>query len=191
MGVLVTKKGKKKESSAPVLDILEATVKVSSAEYLAAGDVVTKNDGSTFTVEKPHISCELEVVDTGPSNKKAIGTTWYEKFYYPETEKGSGEYENRPGTKIGGLSEARYGPDFWDNNQVLKAEDLLDFMFVARLMPKTEFGGSKVTGTRVDHETIRPLPSEDGGGSRIKKAISDLSEEDVVEMNVALSGDED
>src|ERR687898_3236708 len=108
MGVLVTKKGKKKESSAPVLDILEATVKVNAAEYLATGDVVTKNDGSTFTVEKPHISCELEVVDTGPSAKQHIGTIWYEKFYYPETEKGSGEYENRPGTKIGGLSEARY-----------------------------------------------------------------------------------
>ena len=39
MGVLVTKKGKKKESSAPVLDILEATVKILSAENLAAGDV--------------------------------------------------------------------------------------------------------------------------------------------------------
>ncbi len=112
MGVLVTKKGKKKESSAPVLDILEATIKILSAEYLAAGDVVTKNDGSTFTVEKPHISCELEVIDTGPSAKQHVGTTWYEKFYYPETEKGSGEYENRPGTKIGGLSEARYGGGF-------------------------------------------------------------------------------
>jgi len=43
MGVLVTKKGKKKESNAPVLDILEATVKANAAEYLAAGDVVTKN----------------------------------------------------------------------------------------------------------------------------------------------------
>jgi hypothetical protein len=138
MGVLVTKKGKKKESSAPVLDILEATVKVNAAEYLAAGDVVTKNDGSTFTVEKPHISCELEVVDTGPSAKQHIGTTWYERFYYPETEKGSGEYENRPGTKIGGLSEARYGVGFW------------------------------ITGTRVDHDTIRALPGQDDNGSRVE-----------------------
>ena len=167
MGVLVTKKGKKKESSAPVLDILEATVKVNAAEYLAAGDVVTKNDGSTFTVEKPHISCELEVVDTGPSAKQHIGTTWYEKFYYPETEKGSGEYENRPGTKIGGLSEARYGVGFWESDQVLKAQDLPGFTFVARLKPKTEFGGSKITGTRVDHDTIRALPGQDNG-SRVE-----------------------
>ena len=43
MGVLITTKGKKKESSAPVLDILEATIKTLSAEYRAAGDVVTKN----------------------------------------------------------------------------------------------------------------------------------------------------
>src|ERR671913_261506 len=150
MGVLVTRKGKKKESSAPVLDILEATVKVNAAEYLAAGDVVTKNDGSTFTVEKPHIR-----------------TTWYEKFYYPETEKGSGEYENRPGTKIGGLSEARYSVGFWDDDIVLKAEDLPGFTFVARLKPKTEFGGSKITGTRVDHDTIRALPGQDNG-SRVE-----------------------
>jgi hypothetical protein len=81
MGELITTKGKKKESSAPVLDILEATIKTLTAEYRAPGDVVTKNDGSTFTVEKPHISCELEVVDTGPSAKQHIGTTWYEKFY--------------------------------------------------------------------------------------------------------------
>jgi hypothetical protein len=189
MGVLVARKGKKKESSAPVLNILEATVKVLSAEYLAAGDVVTKKDGSTFTVEKPHISCELEVVDTGPAKKGDIGTTWYEKFYYPETEKGSGEYENRPGTKIGGLSEARYGPDFWESDQVLKAEDLEGFMFVARLKPKTEFGGTKITGTRVDHDTIQALPSRDDGSeaSRIKEAISDLSDKDVAEMHAALS----
>jgi hypothetical protein len=167
MGQLVTKKGKKKESSAPVLDILEATVKILSAEYRAVGDVVTKNDGSTFTVEKPHISCELDVLDTGPSAKQHIGTAWYEKFYYPETEKGSGEYENRPGTKIGGLSEARYGVGFWESNQVLKAEDLPGFTFVARLKPKTEFGGSKVTGTRVDHDTIRALPRQDNG-SRVE-----------------------
>ena len=32
MGVLITKKGKKKESSAPVLDILEATLKFNAAE---------------------------------------------------------------------------------------------------------------------------------------------------------------
>src|SRR5918992_2376931 len=165
MGVLVTKKGKKKESSAPVLDILEATIKILSAEYLAAGDVVTKNDGSTFTVEKPHISCELEVVDTGPSAKQHIGTTWYERFYYPETEKGSGEYENRPGTKIGNLTTARYGEGFWeDDKAVLKAEDLDGFTFVARLKPKTKFGSTEIIGTCVDHETIEPLPGQDGAG---------------------------
>jgi len=183
MGVLVTKKGKKKETSAPVLNILEATIKVLSAEYLAAGDTVTKKDGSTFTVEKPHISCELEVVDTGPAKKGDIGTTWYEKFYYPETEKGSGEYENRPGTKIGGLSEARYGLGFWESDQILKAEDLEGFMFVARLKPKTEFGGTKITGTCVDHDTIQALPSQTSEDSRIKKA---LSEKDIAEMEAAL-----
>ena len=165
MGVLVSRKGKKKESSAPVLNILEATVKVNSAEYLAAGDTVTKRDGSTFTVEKPHISCQMEVVDTGPNKKGDVGATWYERFYFPETEKGSGEYENRPGTKIGNLTTARYGEGFWeDDDAVLKAEDLEGFTFLARLKPKTKFGSTEVTGTCVDHETIQALPGEDNGG---------------------------
>jgi hypothetical protein len=161
MGDLITKKGKKKESTAPVLNILEAVVKMHDPVYRAVGDTIAKNDGTTFTVEKPHISCQLELVDAGRANKKHIGTTWYERFYFVETEKGSGEYENRPGTKIGGLSEARYGPGFWESDQVLKAEDLDEFEFVCSLKPKTKFGSTEVTGTCVDHETIQPLSEED------------------------------
>ena len=161
MGDLITKKGKKKESTAPVLSVLEATVRIHDPVYRAVGDTIAKNDGTTFTVEKPHISCQLELVDAGRANKKHIGTTWYERFYYLETAKGSGVFENRPGTKIGGLSEARYGPGFWESDQVLQAEDLDDFEFVCSLKPKTKFGSTEVTGTCVDHETIQPLPEED------------------------------
>ena len=52
MGNLITKKGKKKESTAPVLNILEAVVKINDPVFRAVGDVITKYDGSTFTVEK-------------------------------------------------------------------------------------------------------------------------------------------
>jgi hypothetical protein len=161
VGELITKKGKKKESTAPVLRVGGAEVKINEAEYLAIGDEVTKNDGTKFTVEKPHFSCKLELVDA-PKNKKGdIGTQWYEKFYFVETEKGSGEYENRPGTKIGGLSEARYGEGFWESDQVLRAEDLPEFTFLCNLEPKTEFGGTKVTGTKIDHKSIEALPPEE------------------------------
>jgi hypothetical protein len=161
MGNLITKKGKKKESTAPVLAIGDAEVKLLSAEYLALGDVVTKNDGTTFTVEKPHISCEAELVDAPKRKKEFIGTTWYEKLYYPETEKGSGEYENRPGTKIGAITEALYGEGVWeDEDAYLNPEDLVGFTFLCNLVPKTEFGGTKVTGTRIDHESVQPLPEE-------------------------------
>ena len=78
MGDLITKKGKKKESTAPVLSVLEATVRIHDPVYRAVGDTIAKNDGTTFTVEKPHISCQLELVDAGRANKKHIGTTWYE-----------------------------------------------------------------------------------------------------------------
>jgi hypothetical protein len=136
-------------------------VKLLSAEYLALGDVVTKYDGTTFTVEKPHISCEAELVDAPKRKKEFIGTTWYEKLYYPETEKGSGEYENRPGTKIGAITEALYGKGIWeDEDAYLNPEDLVGFTFLCNLVPKTEFGGTKVTGTRIDHESVQSLPEE-------------------------------
>jgi hypothetical protein len=176
MGNLITKKGKKKESSAPVLAVKEAVVKILTAEYLALGDTVTKNDGSKFTVERPHFSCEMELVDAGKYKKGDVGTTWFEKFYFPETEEGSGEYENRPGTKLGGLSEARHGPGFWeDENMVLRAEDLPNFTFLCSLEPKTEFGGTKVTGTHIMHKSIEPLPQEE-----------ELSEEDVADIEGSL-----
>jgi hypothetical protein len=161
MGNLITKKGKKKESAAPVLIIGGAEVKILSEEFRAVGDTITKNDGTTYTIEKPHIACELELVDAPKHKKGDIGTTWYEKFYYPETKKGSGEYENRPGTKIGGITEARYGEGFWEDDEaVLDPADLVGFTFLCNLKPKTEFGGTKVIGTMIDHESIEALPEE-------------------------------
>jgi hypothetical protein len=176
MGNLITKKGKKKESTAPVLNVKEAIVKILSAEYHGIGDVITKNDGSTFTVQRPHIAAELELIDGGRFKKGDVGTRWYEKFYYPETEEGSGEYENRPGTKIGALSEARYGEGFWESDQVLKAEDLPDFVFLCTLEPKTEFGGTKVTGTHIVHNSIEAMPAED----------AELSDEEESQMHASL-----
>jgi hypothetical protein len=161
MGDLIIKKGKKKESTAPVLIIGGAEVKILSAEFLGLGDEVVKKDNTTFTVEKPHIACELELVDAPKHKKGDIGTTWYEKFYYLETEKGSGEYELRPGTKIGGLAEARYGEDFWETDKVLKAEDLVGFTFLCNLKPKNKFGTTEVTGTCIDHESIEAIPEPD------------------------------
>ena len=158
---LIVKKSKKKESTAPVLTVNDAVVKILSAEMQLVGDEITKNDGTTFTVDKPAIACELELVDAPKRKAGDIGTTWFEKFYFPETKKGSGEYENRENTKIGNLTEARYGKGFWeDPDAVLDPEELEDFTFICNLVPKTEFGGTKVTGTRIDHESIEPLEEE-------------------------------
>jgi hypothetical protein len=161
---LIVKKSKKKESTAPVLTVNEAKVKILTAEMRWIGDVVTKRDGSTFTVEKPHIACEMELIDAPKRKRGDIGTTWYENLYYPETKPGSGEYENRQGTKIGAITEARYGGEHvWDEDSdvILDPDDLVGFKFYCNLVPKTEFGGTKVTGTRIDHDSIEPLEEED------------------------------
>jgi hypothetical protein len=159
---LIIKKSKKKESTAPVLTVNDAVVKILAADMQLVGDEITKNDGSTFTIDKPAVACELELVDAPKRKAADIGTTWYEKFYFPETKKGSGEYENRQDTKIGNLTEARYGEGFWeDEDAILDPEDLIGFTFICNLVPKTEFGGTKVIGTRCDHESIEPLEEED------------------------------
>ena len=159
---LITKKSKKKESTAPVLTVNEAVVKILSAELLREGDEVTKSDGTTFTISHPHISCEMELIDAPKRKKGDVGTQWYEKFYYTETKKGSGEYENRQGTKIGAITELIHGEECWDDDEViLDPDDLVGLSFYCNLEPKTEFGGTKVTGTKIDHKSIEPLAEEE------------------------------
>ena len=55
----------------------------------------------------------------------------------------------------------------------------MDFVFLATLKPKTEFGGTKVTGTCIDHDSIEALPSEE-------EDELELSEEEVAQMEAAL-----
>jgi hypothetical protein len=160
MGELITKKSKKKEATAPVLNVKDATVKILSAQFQGVGDTIEKKDGTSFTVEQPRIDCELQVVDTGARWKQHIGTKWFEKFRY--VEDGEGGWENRPGTKIGNLTTAIYGEAWEEKDDVyLKPEDMVGFTFYCSLIPKTEFGGTKVTGTRIDQDSIEPLEGED------------------------------
>jgi len=161
MGDLITKVGKKKESTAPQLRISGAEVKILSAKFLGIGDVVTKNDGSTFTVDKPRIDTNCEVIDTPKHKKGDIGTQWFESFYYPETEKGSGEYENRPNTKIGNLTTLIYGEGWDEKGTVLKPEDMEGLTFLCNLKVKTEFGGTKPTGTMIEHDSFEAIPQEE------------------------------
>jgi hypothetical protein len=167
---LITKKSRKKETSAPVLTVNDARVKILSAELLLHGDTVTKHDGETFVVEKPHIACEMELIDAPKRKAADIGTTWFEKLYYPEIKvrnkktkklEGTGEFENRGGTKIGAITEARYGEDCWDNDTILDPDDLVDFEFYCNLVPKTEFGGTKVLGTRIDHDSVESVEDDE------------------------------
>jgi hypothetical protein len=159
---LITKKSKKKEITAPVLTVNDAVVKIIEAQLHLQGDTVEKGDGESFVVEKPHIRCLLELIDAPKRKADDIGTQWYESFYYPETKKGSGEYENRPGTKIGELTTARYGEGWEDDeNIVLDPDDLPEFTFYCNLEPKTKFGSTEVIGTKVDHNSIEAVPPEE------------------------------
>ena len=56
-----------------------------------------------------------------------------------------------------------------------QGRDLEGFTFVCRLKPKTEFGGTKVTGTCVDHDTIEALPGQE----------EELSDEEEADMETA------
>jgi hypothetical protein len=187
VGKLITKKGKRKESNALVLNILEATVRINSAEYTAPGTVITKDDGSTFTIESPRIHCEMEVLDTGPRDKKHIGTTWWENLYYPETKKGSEEYENRPGTKLGNLTTALYGEEFWSvDGAYLNPDDLNSFEFVSSLEPRKKFGSNEITGTQVNHKHISTAPDH-----KPPTIPVELSEEDEADMQAGLGESDD
>ena len=44
---------------------------------------------------------------------------------------------------------------------ILDPDDLVGLSFYCNLEPKTEFGGTKVTGTKIDHKSIEPLAEEE------------------------------
>jgi hypothetical protein len=189
------KKEKKTEFTAPVLDLRMAQLQIIEGTLQEEPEEVTTKSGETFT-SKPNFNVKIEVVDDFQDGEYD-GIQFYDRFVLKQNR--VGEWRIRPGTKFGYLCEARYGDNFFedDNNQQFNEEDFIGFTFQAALEPKKHRTTGQVTGTSVAYQTIHPVPSpktkkatkKDAtvkkNSGRIKDEL-DLTAEELAEMNEAL-----
>ncbi len=158
-------------SGAPVLDILNAHVRLEDVEEFVEPHTITrKSDGMSWTLD-PEFKCSVVVVDDGADGTDN-GATFFESFKYKNTKKDkSGDWINQQNSKLGALTEV-VKPGYFDDDAIaaLDASDLEGFEMMCRIKPKNPSTGA-VTGSTIDWETMRPLPTRE-------KAAAVAAEED-------------
>ncbi len=145
---------------APVLNLLSARVKLFEVEeYEKPYTVTRKSDGAEFTLD-PGFKCTVEVIDDGADGDDN-GVQFFEQFKYKNTKKDkSGEWFNQQNSKLGALTEV-VKPGYFDNDSIpeLDASDLEEFEMLCRVKPKKNPSTGAITGSTVDWETMRPVPT--------------------------------
>src|SRR5215216_4542867 len=158
-------------SGAPVLDILNAHVRLTDVEeHVEPYTVTRKSDGRTFTLD-PAFNCTVEVIGDGQDGTDN-GVTFFEAFKYKNTQKdGSGDWINQENSKLGALTEV-VKPGYFDDDSIpeLDAEDLEGLEMLCRIKPKKNPSG-QVTGSTIEWDTMQALPKKE-------KVVAAATEED-------------
>jgi hypothetical protein len=161
-------------SGAPVLDILNAHVRlVDVEEYVEPYTVTRKSDGRTFTLD-PAFKCTVEVVADGAEGKDN-GTTFFESFKYKLDKEG--DWINQENSKLGALTEV-VKPGYFDDDSIPELDDdaLEGFAMMCRIKPKKNPSTGAVTGSTIDWETMRPLPNKEKVAAAAAEEDGDFSD---------------
>src|SRR5918998_562306 len=143
-------------SGAPVLNLLSARVKlIDVEEYEKPYTVTRKSDGAEFTLD-PGFKCTIEVIDDGQGGADN-GAQFFEQFKYKNAKKLS--------RKIGDDSIAE-----------LDASDLEGFEMMCRIKPKKNPSTGAVTGSTIDWETMRPVPTREKLAAAATEEEEDFSD---------------
>jgi hypothetical protein len=148
-------------AGAPVLDLLNAHVRlVDVEEHVEPYTITRKSDGQSWTKD-PDFGCTVEIVADGQDGKED-GTKFFESFKYKNTERDkSGDWENRENSKLGALT-AVIKPGYFEDDSIpeLEESDLEGFEMMCRIKPKKNPTSGAITGSTIDWETMRPLPTK-------------------------------
>jgi hypothetical protein len=161
-------------SGAPVLNLLSARVKLFDVEeYEKPYTVTRKSDGAEFTLD-PGFKCTVEVIDDGQGGADN-GAQFFEQFRYKNAKKSSrkigadspkkdtpDEWVNQQNSKLGALTEV-VKPGYFDDDSIaeLGASDLEGFEMMCRIKPKKNPSTGAVTGSTIDWETMRTVPTRE------------------------------
>jgi hypothetical protein len=145
-------------TGAPVLNILQAHVRLSDVEeYTEPYTVSRKSDGAQFTLD-PGFNVTVEVVDDGDDGQDN-GARFFESFKYKQD--GDGSWFNKENSKLGQLTKV-VKPGYFEDDAIpdLTAEDLEGFEMICRIKPKKNPNTGQIVGSSVDWETMRALPEK-------------------------------
>jgi hypothetical protein len=189
------KRGKKKESSAPVVTIPQAKVKLVDTEFRPEPQEIAKSDGKgTFTVD-PGLNAQVVVLDDMDDGTND-GLKFWQNFNLKWDEDGE-TWEMRDGTTLGALIKARFGNDFdfeSDEPFDLEEDNFEGFEFLTKIVPKKNPTTGQLVGSMCHHETILPIP--DPNRKKKKKQTAqpsgpigdelELTPEELAQMDEAL-----
>lgn len=145
-------------SGAPVLNILNAHVRLIDVEEKEAPYTVTrKADNAQFTLD-PGFNCTVEIIDDnddGSSN----GLKFFENFKYKQDR--AGDWFLNSNSKLGMLT-AVVKPGYFEDTSIpeLTAHDLEGFELSCWVKPKKNPNTGQTTGSTIDWETMRALKSK-------------------------------
>jgi hypothetical protein len=189
------KRGKKKESSVPVVTIPQAKVKLVDVEFHPQPRELTTKDGTrTFTVD-PGLNAQVVVVDD-MDDGTYDGLKFYQNFRMKWNEDAE-EWEIREGTALGNLFRAKYGQGFdfeSEEDFEFDEDDFENFMYMTKIVPKKNPSTKQEIGSMCHHETIMAIPDPKRKKKGMKKLQPsgpvgdelDLTPEELAEMNKAL-----
>ena len=165
-------------SGAPVLDILNAHVRlIDVVEHTEPHTVTRKSDGATFTLD-PQFSCTVEVVDDGADGTDN-GVRFFEGFRYKQDK--NGDWVNQENSKLGMLTGV-VKPAYFDDPSIpeLEASDLEGYELMCRIKPKKNASG-QTTGSTIEWDTMRPLPAKPAKKPATAQAAARMDEGGLVE----------
>jgi hypothetical protein len=145
-------------NGAPVLNILNAHVKLFDVEEHTEPYTVTrKSDGAEFTLD-PGFKCTVEIIDDNRDGD-ADGEKFFESFKYKADK--NGEWFNKENSKLGMLTNV-VKPGYFEDESIpeLTADNLEGFEMLCRVKPKKNPSTGQVLGSTIDWETMQPLPKK-------------------------------
>src|SRR5918996_641687 len=144
-------------SGAPILDILNAHVRlIDVEEHIEPYTITRKSDGATFTLD-PQFSCTIEVIDDGADGTDN-GAKFFEGFRYKQDK--NGNWFNQENSKLGMLTNV-VKPGYFEDPSIpeLEASDLEGFEMLCRIKPKKSSSGQAI-GSTIEWDTMQALPKK-------------------------------
>jgi hypothetical protein len=158
-------------SGAPVLDLMKCRVRLFDViEHTEPYTVTKKSTGAEYQLD-PQFECTVEVLDDNEDGS-ANGTKFYEGFRYKLGK--DGEWHNNSNSKLGQLTQV-VKPGYFDDHSIapLSADDLEGFEMICRIKPKKNPNTGQITGSTIDWETMRAVPT-----ASVVAAAADEEDED-------------